>query len=99
MSFTQWLAAAVVSLPCVAFAQNTLDPTDPQIEVPVFSYRSAFKNYQPVVDEKQAPDKHWRAANEEAGRLGGHAGQLKELPMTPAPAANGHQHGTGSKEK
>lgn len=48
------------------------------------AYRSAFEGYRPLIDE---PMRHWRDANDEMGRLGGHAGHAgSEAGTTARPA-------------
>ncbi|HEU0200048.1 MAG TPA: hypothetical protein VFR86_06390 [Burkholderiaceae bacterium] len=44
-------------------------------------YRSVFDSYRPWRDESAA---EWRKANDEMGRLGGHAGQLRDTTTAPA---------------
>jgi hypothetical protein len=93
MSFAYWLTvAALASLPFAVVAQqkqNQSDPTNANAPVSGAAYESAFKNYQPAADQQQSPDKTWRAANEEVGKLGGHAGNMKDgsfASSAPAPA-------------
>ena len=82
MSSKQWLAlAAWVFMPFAATAQQKqvqLHPADANAPVSAIGYVSAFKTYRASHDESATPDKLWRAANEEMGRLGGHAGHMKE---------------------
>lgn len=53
-------------------------------------YRSAFAAYRRF--ESEPPPRHWRRANDEVGRLGGHAGHLREdnrpTEAPPAPGAD-----------
>jgi hypothetical protein len=93
MAFAHWLTvAAMASLPFAVAAQQTQHETDPiNADAPVSgaAYVSVFKDYQPAADEFPSPDKTWRTANEEAGRLGGHGGHMKDGSTgssTPAPA-------------
>ncbi|HSC00650.1 MAG TPA: hypothetical protein VLE45_12105 [Burkholderiaceae bacterium] len=69
-----WLAALAAGN---AGAQSAArpDPADPAVMVPETAYRSAFEGYRNHDLSKQTP---WRAANEEVGRIGGHAGILRE---------------------
>jgi hypothetical protein len=94
MSFAHWLTvAAMAALPFAVGArqkQPQADPTDATAPVSVSAYESAFKNYRSASDEQQSPDKTWRAANDEAGKLGGHAGQMKDDSNTPADSAPAH---------
>ena len=43
-------------------------------------YESAFEDYQVWHEITETLGQRWRAANDEMGRLGGHAGQLRDLP-------------------
>jgi hypothetical protein len=93
-----WLA------PSLALAQtqtpaDLFGPANPQLPGPPVTYRSVFDAAAPQSDEVS-----WRRANGEAGRLGGHAGQLRESnepPAAPQPAGAApmpqsgmHNHGT-----
>lgn len=51
------------------------DPADSQARVPAAPYRSAFEGYRSLEEPKRIP---WRNANEEAARVGGHLGILRE---------------------
>jgi hypothetical protein len=87
MSFTHWLAALAL-LPLAVTAQEKQQPLDPwnaNAPVPASTYESPFKNYKAAADEPESPEKTWRAANEEMGRLGGHAGQMKVEASASAP--------------
>ncbi|WP_151638761.1 hypothetical protein [Noviherbaspirillum aerium] len=92
MSSKQWLAlVAWVFVPAAAFAQEKQTqyaPTDAAAPITAIGYESAFKGYRSPSDEGNTPDKVWRSANEEMGKLGGHAGQMKESPSQPAGASN-----------
>lgn len=81
MSFSRWLTAiAVVSLPLGALAQQKqlpLHPGDANAPASAFTYESAFKNYQSATEPETTPDKAWRGANDEMGKLGGHVGHMK----------------------
>lgn len=98
MSFLHWFAVATLALaPLVAAAQQTQpsNPADANVAVPAADYASAFKEYQRPSEEQISPDKAWRAANDEVGRLKGHAGHIKgEVASSsePAKAASSH-HG------
>lgn len=87
MSSKQWLAAvAWVVVPMTATAQQKqapFAPTDANATTAI-GYESAFKGYRASRDEEKTPDKVWRSANEEMGRLGGHAGQMKDRASPPA---------------
>jgi hypothetical protein len=93
MSSKQWLAvAAWVFLPLAASAQQKhpeSNPLDPDAPVSAIRYESAFKNIRASTDESESPDKVWRAANEQMGKLAGHAGHMKDSDSQPvaSPAA------------
>lgn len=92
MSFFRWLAFAAISVaPAVYAAQNQTaisDPADPAGAATSFRYESVFSGYSSADKEDTAPDKVWRSANEEMGRLGGHAGHMKNSQQpSPSPAA------------
>ncbi len=53
------------------------NPADPGAPTGKFRYESAFGNYRAATGESQ-PAKAWRSANDEMGKLGGHAGHMKE---------------------
>ncbi|RJF98164.1 hypothetical protein [Noviherbaspirillum saxi] len=96
MSSKQWLAiAAWVFVPIAATAQQKQTqyaPTDPNAPVTTIGYESAFKSYRASSDDAETPDKVWRSANDEMGKLGGHVGQMKGSPGTPAtPRASGNK--------
>lgn len=59
-----------------AFAQQALVTSDTAaLPSPArLQYRSAFEGYRPY---REPEARSWRGSNEEAGSLGGHAGQLK----------------------
>ena len=66
MKTMQWRTCALAALlPLSALVQAApADPTDAMVGVPAASYDSAFKTYQPAVNESATPDKAWRAAND-----------------------------------
>jgi len=72
-----------------AFAQIAPrpDPADPQARAPAPVYRSAFEGFRRLED---APRPTWREANEEAARIGGHIGILREQ-MAREKAAQGER--------
>lgn len=95
-------AAACASFAFASHAQNApqlADPTDPAIVGAPLLYQSAFQNYVSMPTTMPAPDQVWRAANDEAARLKGHAGQIKESPGTaPANKHEGHRMQQSGKE-
>lgn len=60
------------------------DPAVPSVPVAKPAYQSVFTDYRPWAEG--TPDR-WRAANEEVGRLRGHAGHVKPAAEPPATAA------------
>ncbi len=79
---TRAVAAFSVVLAGSAFAQTT-SPATSALEAPT---SSAFKNFRPYTDE---PVSNWKAANDEAARIGGwreYAKQSQETVNAPAPA-------------
>lgn len=92
----------VATLPLVTNAQDkpiAADPANPAEAVSAPLYESAFKTYQPMAETSETSDKVWRTANDEAARIGGHMGAIKDDAAAPpnettgaAPAAHGaHQ--------
>ena len=83
MPFPRLLAiAALATFPLTGVAaQNneTLDASNPSAEVVVAPYESAFEGYRSWQDIKVSPVLGWRAANDEMARIGGHAGQIKDV--------------------
>ena len=69
-----WLAALAAGN---AGAQSAVrpDPADPAVRVPETTYRSAFEDYRKHELSRQTP---WREANDQAGRIGGHVGILRD---------------------
>lgn len=101
------LKLAVLCLACAAFVTSNAmaqqlantHPADPGVKAPPVRYESAFTGYQSFRDEKLAP---WREANDEVGRIGGHAGIFggaghaghggaKSVTNTPPPATTSPQ--------
>lgn len=84
----QWLAlSACAALPLTVFAQQeraTYNPTDANAPVIVVPYESAFKGFRTANGDEPSPDKTWRSANDEMGKLGGHAGHMKAEQAQPA---------------
>lgn len=72
-----WIALAALTAGAAASAQTGVrpDPADPEARTPAPVYRSAFEGFRRVED---APRPNWREANEEAARIGGHIGILRE---------------------
>lgn len=87
MSLKQWLAiAGMGTLSIAAMAQEKQaqqDPSDANAPAAAIGYASAFEGYRSSADEADMPDKNWRALNDEVGRLGGHAGHMKDSRAQP----------------
>lgn len=87
-----WLAPSM-ALAQTANPADLFGPADPQMKGPPTTYQSVFEKQPPGPEESP-----WRAANDEAGRLGGHVGQLRESQepaAAPAPAGYG-MHGSAN---
>ncbi len=59
------------------------DPADPQARASAPVYRSAFEGFRRLDAGQRA---NWREANEEAARVGGHIGILREQAAREKPA-------------
>jgi hypothetical protein len=76
MKHAYWLAlAALAAGIAVAQEHERPDPADPQAPVTPVPYKSAFEGYRGLEEPKPTP---WRVANDEAARVGGHIGILRE---------------------
>ncbi len=89
MLHSSWLAIAAIVLAPPAFAASDAaqenDPSSPAASTSSVHYTSVLESYRPVAEDDAAPDQVWRAANEEVGRIGGHAGYMKtQEPSSPA---------------
>lgn len=67
--------AIMVASPAVG-AQPT--PDDPDSVSAQLSYQSAFAGYRPFRESEVPAQASWRAINEQAAQVGGHAGQIKD---------------------
>jgi hypothetical protein len=87
-SSVAFVALATLSTTVVA-AENHQppDPTDPAAIVPVVPYESAFVGHKTLRESSESPAKVWRDANDEMGRIGGHAGQIKDAVDQATPEA------------
>lgn len=76
MKHVPWyLLAALAASPSWSQDQKRPNPGDPDVRVPPPVYRSAFEGYQPTGQDRRIS---WREANDEAARVGGHIGILRE---------------------
>jgi hypothetical protein len=69
-----WLAALAAST-ASAQAPSRADPADPTARVAPPVYRSALESYRKL---ESLPRADWRGSNDEAARIGGHIGILRE---------------------
>jgi hypothetical protein len=71
-----WIAlAALVAGTASAQTEKRPDPADPEARAPAPAYRSAFEGFRRIEQEQHTT---WREANQEAARIGGHVGILRE---------------------
>lgn len=84
MSIIRWMAAPLLVMSsALAFGQEKVDNSaDASKTESTVIYESAFGNYVSMTEEAETPDKAWRSANDEMGKLGGHAGHIKGQPPT-----------------
>lgn len=76
MKHAHWLLlAALAAGNAVGKEEKRPDPVDPQASVPASPYRSAFEGFRGLEEPKPVP---WREANDEAARIGGHPGILRD---------------------
>lgn len=69
-----WLAALAAGT-ASAQAPTRADPANPAARVALPVYRSALEGYRKL---EELPRADWRESNEEAARIGGHIGILRE---------------------
>lgn len=77
-----WLAALAAGT-ASAQAPGRPDPSDPAARAPGPAYRSALEGYRKLED---LPRADWRESNDEAARIGGHIGILREEAARGKPA-------------
>ena len=76
MKHTPWyLLAALAAGPATAQTPSRAEPTDPAARAPAPPYRSAFEGFRRL---EETPRMDWRQANDEASRIGGHIGVLRD---------------------
>jgi hypothetical protein len=91
-------ASGAVAQPVNRDIESTFGPGDPARKGPSVEYRSVLDA--PARNDEETP---WRRANEDMGRLGGHAGQLRageareparepRAPTAAVPPPNHRQH-------
>ena len=69
-------------LPFGVFAEPASEPADALAPVPATRYDSVFAQYQPAIEQKDSPDKVWRAVNKEV-----EGGGMAHMEHGAAPAA------------
>ena len=76
MKHVPWyLLAALAAGTATAQIPARPDLTDPEARVPAPTYRSAFEGFRRL---EETPRMDWRQANDEAARIGGHIGVLRD---------------------
>ena len=71
-----------------ATTTGSINPAEATARIANPIYKSVFEAYQPWQEITETPGQKWRAANDEMGRLGGHAGQLRDdAPNQRTPSA------------
>ncbi|WP_157406533.1 MULTISPECIES: hypothetical protein [unclassified Janthinobacterium] len=69
-------------LPLAVFAEPASEPADALAPVPATRYDSVFAQYRPATEQKDSPDKVWRAVNKEV-----EGGGMAHMDHAAAPAA------------
>jgi hypothetical protein len=72
---TKIFAASAICCASVSYAFAAPDPTVADSPAPSTQYKSPFKDYRPLGDDKRTP---WRDANDEVGKIGGWRVYLRE---------------------
>ena len=76
MKHAHWLLlAALAAGNAVAQEGKRPDPADPRAPVTSVTYKSVFEGYRSLEELRPTP---WRDANDEAARIGGHIGILRD---------------------
>lgn len=87
----------LASFTAVSHAQSSppeMNPAAPPLSGAQPAYQSAFDQYRFAPEQKQSPDKVWRAVNDELGGLKGHVDHIKDVPSkTPAKPSASMSHG------
>ncbi|MDQ9170066.1 hypothetical protein Q8A64_06525 [Oxalobacteraceae bacterium R-40] len=80
MSIAYYLSTFILAatpLAVAAQAPSSAGPAEATAAVLPYEYKSAFQDYLPMAGSSEAPEKVWREANDEVGRIGGHAGYMR----------------------
>lgn len=88
-------ACALTALPAAAQSNAVASPWHSGARVPQTKYRSAFENYVPY---REQPLAAWRDVNDEAGRVGGHAGVLRDADRADAKPETSSRDASASQE-
>jgi len=89
MEHVLWYSlAALAAGTALAQTDNRPGPADPQARTPAPVYRSAFEGFRRLEEERRA---NWGKANEEAARIGGHMGILRDKMARDKAAQGGHK--------
>lgn len=80
------IAAVAVMPPALAQQAARPAPSDPAALVPAARYESAFSGY---VQHKEQDIASWRGINDEAARIGGHIGVLRQSGMQGSKPSSG----------
>lgn len=83
MSIQTWLALAAMAVAPVAASARQDHLASPDRKSSITGYPSAFADYKRFAEDDETPDTRWRAANEQMGKLGGHAAHMKSDGTTP----------------
>lgn len=88
---TSFVAALVTLCSSLAIAAAAPDAANPLEQTPTIQYKSPFRDYRPLGENKLTP---WKAANDEVGKIGGWRVYAREsnepapaVPTTPIPPA------------
>lgn len=72
---TRAVGASAIACASASNAFATPDPISVESPTPPTQYKSPFKDYRPLGDDKRIP---WKAANDEVGKIGGWRVYLRE---------------------
>jgi len=81
---TKTFAASSICCASISYAFAVPDPTVADSPTPPTQYKSPFRDYRPLGDDKRTP---WRDANDEVGKIGGWRVYLRESMPDPQEAS------------
>ena len=90
MSLSYYLSlCALAAMPIMALAQApaSAHAVDADAAVMPAEYKSVFDGYQVMEGDGDTPANLWRSANDEVGRIGGHAGYMRSVQDQAADAS------------